>query len=105
MSTDTQTIEIKKIIIEGITPEGKAFRPADWADRLCGALSEFKEQRMRYDDRLRPKTNQAGNRCIVIDPSLEESLPDIYREVMEFAKENSLKVCEEITHKIIDSEV
>ena len=32
----------KKIIIEGVTTEGKKFRPSDWAERMSGSLSTFK---------------------------------------------------------------
>ena len=37
------TPENKTIIIEGITAQGKAFRPSDWAERVSGSLASFKE--------------------------------------------------------------
>ena len=30
-----------KLIIEGITEDGKTFRPSDWIDRLCGSVSSY----------------------------------------------------------------
>ena len=32
----------KRFKIQGITREGKTFRPSDWAERLAGALSSFR---------------------------------------------------------------
>jgi len=32
----------KEIFIQGLTLEGKTFRPSDWADRLCGVMSQFR---------------------------------------------------------------
>src|SRR5512146_2124975 len=29
------------VIIKGVTRSGRAFRPSDWAERLCGVLSTF----------------------------------------------------------------
>ena len=30
-----------EIIIQGITSEGRTFRPSDWAERLSGILASF----------------------------------------------------------------
>lgn len=40
--------ENKTIIIEGITDQGKTFRPSDWAERMSGSLASFKNSRIRY---------------------------------------------------------
>ena len=32
----------KEIFIQGLTLEGKTFRPSDWADRLCGVMSQVR---------------------------------------------------------------
>ena len=43
------------VIIQGITRAGRAFRPSDWAERLCGVLSTFGgDQQMRYSPFVRP---------------------------------------------------
>ncbi|MEI2657616.1 MAG: DUF3579 domain-containing protein [Nitrosomonas sp.] len=28
-------------LILGVTPNGRIFRPSDWAERLCGALAHY----------------------------------------------------------------
>src|SRR5579871_2818763 len=90
-----------KIIIEGVTEEGKAFRPSDWAERVSGHLSTFKNHRIYYSPMLRP-TFQGGNRCVLLDPTLRETNPALYQHIMDFAKANKLKICnedEESTHE------
>ena len=32
----------KQIFIQGITKDGKTFRPSDWAERLAGVMSSIK---------------------------------------------------------------
>ena len=32
-------IKYEKLLILGITIEGRPFRPSDWSERLCGALA------------------------------------------------------------------
>lgn len=34
-----------EIVIQGVTEAGHAFRPSDWAERLCGMMSAFEEDR------------------------------------------------------------
>ncbi len=30
-----------RIVMQGVTLQGKAFRPSDWAERLCGVMSHL----------------------------------------------------------------
>jgi hypothetical protein len=85
----------KKIIIEGVTEQGKAFRPSDWAERMSGTLASFKNRRIQYSPMLQPSTNQEGFKCVVLDPKLKESCPQIYQSIIDFAKSNNLKICGE----------
>lgn len=84
----------KKIVIEGVTTEGKKFRPSDWAERMSGSLSTFKNHRIYYSPLLRP-SYKGGNRCVVLDPSLEKTNPELYEHILEFARQNKLKICGE----------
>jgi len=86
--------EKSKIIIEGITQDGKKFRPSDWAERVSGNLSTFENHRIYYSPLLRP-SYKAGNRCVVLDPSLKDSHPKLYQYILDFAKTNNLKICDE----------
>lgn len=87
--------EDKKIVIEGITPQGKHFRPSDWAERMSGTLASFKNSRIHYSPLLQPSVNHEGYKCVLLDPKLKESSPQVYQAIMEFAKTNNLKICGE----------
>jgi Protein of unknown function (DUF3579) len=80
------------IVIQGVTQNGRAFRPSDWAERLCGVMSTFGgDQQMRYSPYVRPVMLD-GVRCVVVEPSLREIEPRAYRFLFEFAKDNELVV-------------
>lgn len=85
----------KKIIIKGVTPQGMPFRPADWAERMSGSLASFKNSRIQYSPLLQPSVNTEGHKCVLLDPKLEETSPDLYKAILEFAKANHLKICGE----------
>jgi len=87
----------KKIIIEGITTQGKKFRPSDWPERLSGAMASFKDRRIHYSPLLQPSVNKQGYKCVLLDPKLKESSPQLYKAIMDFAKNNNLKICDEGT--------
>lgn len=88
-------IENKTIVIEGITPQGKTFRPSDWAERMSGSMASFKNSRIHYSPLLQPSVNSKGNRCVLLDPKLKETSPLIYQSIIDFAKANNLKICGE----------
>ena len=81
------------ILIEGITDKGKKFRPSDWAERMSGKLATFKNSRIKYSPMLQPSVNTKGSHCVVLDPSLETTNPELYQSIMSFAKNNQLKIC------------
>jgi hypothetical protein len=83
-----------KIIIEGTTANGEKFRPSDWAERMSGKLSTFQNHRMIYSPLLQPMIRQ-GCQCVALDPALEQSNPQLYDSILEFAKTNGLKICQE----------
>ncbi len=83
-----------KIIIEGVTESGETFRPSDWAERVSGNLSTFKNHRVFYSPLLHPSFKD-GNRCVVLDPALKESNPKLYKHILDFAKSNKLRICGE----------
>jgi hypothetical protein len=85
----------KKIVIEGITSQGKEFRPSDWAERMSGTMATFKNSRIHYSPLLQPSVNHEGYKCVVLDPKLKESSPDVYQSILDFAKDNNLKICDD----------
>jgi len=83
---------VVEFVIVGTTLDGKAFRPSDWAERLCGVMSAFGgDQRMMYSPFVHPIT-AGGVRCVVVDQRLESIEPMAYRFLLSFAKDNELQV-------------
>ena len=85
-------IEVIEFVIVGTTLNGSAFRPSDWAERLCGVMSAFGgDHRMQYSPFVHPITAN-GVRCVVVDLRLEQVEPMAYRFLLAFAKDNELQV-------------
>ena len=81
-----------RIVIQGVTLNGRAFRPSDWAERLCGIMSTFGgDHQMRYSPFVRPMLLD-GVHCVVVEPALKEAEPRAYRFLLDFAKDNELVV-------------
>src|SRR2546427_9721977 len=81
---------IAEFVIQGLTNDGKPFRPSDWAERLCGVMSAFGgDHRMQYSPFVHPVTAN-GVRCVVVDVRLGEIEPMAYRFLLSFAKGNEL---------------
>lgn len=85
----------KTIIIEGVTEQGKPFRPSDWAERMSGSMASFENRRIRYSPLLQPSINTDGYKCVLLDPKLKETSPQVYKAIMDFARQNNLKICGE----------
>ena len=81
-----------EFVIQGVTLDGRPFRPSDWAERLCGVMSAFGgDHRMQYSPFVHPITVN-GVRCVVVDRRLEQIEPMAYRFLANFAKDNELRV-------------
>jgi hypothetical protein len=82
----------RAIIIQGITRSGRAFRPGDWAERLCGVLSTFGgDRQMRYSAFVHPVLMD-GVRCVCVEAELRHVEPRAYRFLLDFAADNELVV-------------
>lgn len=92
--SDTDSKSTHKIVIEGVTEEGEQFRPGDWAERMSGSMCTFRNHRVVYSPLLQPMV-KGGNKCVLLDPALKESNPDLYDSILEFARTNKLKMGEE----------
>jgi hypothetical protein len=83
-----------EFVIQGVTLDGRPFRPSDWAERLCGVMAAFGgDHRMQYSPYVHPVTAN-GVRCVVVDARLEEIEPMAYRFLLGFAKDNELRTRE-----------
>ncbi|MGE0876900.1 MAG: DUF3579 domain-containing protein [Burkholderiales bacterium] len=92
MSESAADVEAIEFVIQGVTADGKPFRPSDWAERLCGVMAAFGgDHRMQYSPYVHPVT-ASGMRCVVVDRRLEDLEPMAYRFLLSFAKDNALKV-------------
>lgn len=82
------------IIIQGITLNGRTFRPSDWAERLSGVMSTFgDDRRMSYSPYVRP-LNYEGVKSVVIDKKLQEVDSRAFDFLLTFARDNGLQVLE-----------
>ena len=85
--------------IEGITREGKTFRPSDWAERLAGALSSFRpggsgmNAHIGYSPYCMPRV-VGGVKCVIVSEALRSLEPMAMDFVMNFARDNALVVSE-----------
>lgn len=81
-----------ELIIQGLTSSGRPFRPSDWAERLSSVLSTFgADHRMTYSPYVRPVTLD-GVKCVVVDKQLQQEQPGAFSFLMNFARENDLKI-------------
>jgi hypothetical protein len=92
-----QTIA-SEFFIQGITRDGRQFRPSDWAERLCGAMSSFRQDgtggrnaHLKYSPYVRP-TMLNGVKSVVVDEALRLIEPLAFHFVMDFARDNDLQV-------------
>lgn len=88
----------RELFIQGLTSDGKPFRPSDWAERLCGAMSCFRPEgsggpnaHLKYSPYVRP-TVVGGVKSVVVNEELREIEPLAYHFVIDFAKDNDLQV-------------
>ncbi len=90
---------VKEILIQGVTLEGKAFRPSDWSERLAGVMSQFRPggplpgRQIAYSPWCVPKViNEV--RCVVVNAELRVHRPMAWDFLMSFAHDNQLVVTE-----------
>jgi len=87
----------QEVVIVGITKDGKAFRPSDWAERLAGVMSSFRPggalpgDHISYSPWCVPNTID-GNKCVIVHQDIKEAEPMAWDFVMNFAKDNNLQV-------------
>ena len=91
----------QQIFIQGITRDGKAFRPSDWAARLAGAMASFRPGGARggpmahigYSPYCFPQVVD-GVKCVIVSEALRDLEPMAWDFVMNFARDNDLRVVE-----------
>jgi hypothetical protein len=94
----TSAAPANEFFIQGITSDGRAFRPSDWAERLCGVMSHFRPEgsggrnaHLKYSPYVRP-TLLDGIKSVLVNEQLREIEPLAYHFVLDFARDNDLQV-------------
>ena len=88
-----------ELFVQGITLDGKPFRPGDWAERLAGAMSCFRPEGspggiaayIGYSPYCVPRVIN-GIKCVIVSESLRDVEPMAWDFVMNFARDNQLQV-------------
>jgi len=91
----------REVFIQGVTLDGKTFRPSDWAERLAGAMSCFRPGGsvggpgafIGYSPYCTPRTIN-GIKCVIVSEELKDIEPMAWDFVMNFARDNKLQVAE-----------
>jgi hypothetical protein len=91
----------RELFIQGITLDGKTFRPSDWAERLAGAMSCFRPEGsaggiaafIGYSPYCVPTTLN-GVKCVIVNEALRDIEIMAWDFVMSFARDNQLQVAE-----------
>ena len=93
-TTEPTNAPAREFFIQGITSDGRQFRPSDWAERLCGAMSCFRPEgsggrnaHLQYSPYVRPALLN-GVRSVVVNEDLRQIEPLAYHFVVDFAKDN-----------------
>lgn len=89
----------REVFIQGLTLDGKVFRPSDWAERLAGAMSSFRPGGVRgglgayigYSPLCVPRVIN-DVKCVIVNEQLREVEPMAWDFVMNFARDNQLQV-------------
>ncbi len=91
----------RQLHIQGLTRDGKTFRPSDWAERLAGAMSCFRPGGAQggigafigYSPFCVPHVVD-GVKCVIVSEELRAIEPMAWDFVMSFARDNDLRVAE-----------
>ncbi len=91
----------RQVLILGLTLDGRAFRPSDWAERLAGAMSSFRpggalagrSGPIGYSPYCVPRVVD-GVRSVLVSEELAGIEPMAWDFVMNFARDNQLRTQE-----------
>jgi len=87
-----QELDSDILVIQGIRDDGDELRPRDWNERISAFLASFgADHRLQYSQSAQPCILN-GARCLVVARGLEQSDPNAYAFIMEFADTNHLKI-------------
>ncbi|NOY71537.1 MAG: DUF3579 domain-containing protein [Gammaproteobacteria bacterium] len=80
------------LVVESVVEDGRRFRPGDWIERISTTLANFgSDQRLHYSASVRPCVID-GEKCLLIDPTLQKTNPVVYEHILQFVTSNGLKI-------------
>lgn len=83
------------VVIHSVREDGQRFRPSDWIDRISASVGSFgPDRRLRYVSLVHPEVIN-GERCLVVAGELAETRPGLYEYIMDFARNNQLRMEQE----------
>ena len=91
----------REVFIQGVTQDGRVFRPSDWAERLAGAMSCFRPEGsmggigafIGYSPYCVPRVIN-GVKCVIVNEALRDVELMAWDFVMNFARDNNLQVAD-----------
>ena len=91
----------RQYYIQGVTKQGRTFRPSDWAERLAGAMACFRpggtqggiSAYIGYSPYCVPRVVD-GVKCVIVNEAVRAIEPMAWDFVMNFARDNDLQVGE-----------
>lgn len=79
------------LVIQGVREDGGKLRPSDWIERISSTLASFgSDHRLQYCKGVQPCIVE-GEKCLVVARGLEETNPEAYQFILQFAESNQLK--------------
>ena len=101
MTAPTPLAKPREFLIQGLTKDGRAFRPSDWAERLASAMSSFRPEGgmggigafIGYSPFCVP-TVVDGVKCVIVSEALRGIEPMAWDFVTNFARDNELRLVE-----------
>lgn len=98
--TNLTSLESETFIIQGLTQDGKTFRPSDWAERLCGVMASVCPGEQSGGSRSNIRSFCPYVTCcihngvvsVLVDPALKEVSILAFHFIVGFAKDNQLQV-------------
>ena len=98
-SLRTPSTKPREFFIQGITSDGRQFRPSDWSERLAGTMSSFRPKssaigaHIGYSPYCIPRVID-GIKCVIVNEALRDLEPMAWDFVMNFARDNDLQIAE-----------
>jgi hypothetical protein len=96
VSIEADELAPSQFLIHGVTFRGRAFRPSDWSERLCGVLAPYQPGAsgdeappIDFSPYARPVVVN-GHKCVRIDVRLRDIEPVALTFVLNFVRDNEL---------------